>query len=153
MIRTRTEGVPWNGTFRNRRVDERNTDVRVACAVLVCGRQVLAALRGNGLHAGKWEFPGGKIEEGETPEKALVREVHEELGIHVSAGNPLTPVRHRYGSGQKVVLYPFLIRAGDFSPALNVHAAVRWVDVDNLNGLDWLEGDVPILEEVRRVLA
>lgn len=131
----------------------RKTEIRVACAVLVRERQVLAALRGNGLHAGKWEFPGGKIEAGETPERALVRELQEELGIRVPAENPLTPVRHRYGSGPEVVLYPFLIPAGNVSPVLNVHAAVRWVSLDDLESLDWLEGDYPILEEVRRVLA
>ncbi|KGA94802.1 (deoxy)nucleoside triphosphate pyrophosphohydrolase [Leptospirillum ferriphilum] len=132
---------------------DRKTEIRVACAVLVRGRQVLAALRGTGLHAGKWEFPGGKIEEGETPENALVRELHEELGVRLTVEHPLTTVRHRYGSGQEVVLYPFLIDPGDFSPVPVVHAAIRWVELKDLNNLDWLEADYPILEEVRRVLA
>ena len=126
-------------------------EVRVACAVLVRGREVLAALRRGGPHAGKWEFPGGKIEEGETPEDALVRELREELGIGVSAEKPLTAVRHRYPGGQDVILYPFLVRMGGCVPVLTVHAAVRWVDLEDLEGLDWLEGDYPILEEIRRV--
>ncbi|MCL4461756.1 MAG: (deoxy)nucleoside triphosphate pyrophosphohydrolase [Nitrospirae bacterium] len=132
---------------------EKGEAVRVACAVLVRGGQVLAARRGVGFHAGKWEFPGGKIEAGETAEAAMVRELQEELGIGGKAEKPLTPVRHFYPSGQEVLLYPFLVRAGENDPVPIVHSAFRWIDLCDLESLDWLEGDYPILEEIRRVFS
>jgi|UniRef100_A0A7C3QW12 8-oxo-dGTP diphosphatase len=132
--------------------DQRES-IRVACAVIVEGGRILAARRGNGRHAGKWEFPGGKIEPGETPEEALVRELGEELGIKAEIGLPLSVVRYRYREGEEVILHPYLVRLSGGRPASLVHDLLRWVEPSNIDKLDWLAGDFPILEEVARVLA
>ncbi|MHB1927689.1 MAG: (deoxy)nucleoside triphosphate pyrophosphohydrolase [Leptospirillum sp.] len=132
---------------------DQGESIRVACAVIVEGGRILAARRGKGRHAGKWEFPGGKIEPGETPEEALVRELDEELGISVEIGLSLSVVRYRYREGEEVILYPYLVRLSGGGPVSLVHDLLRWVEPSNVDKLDWLAGDYPILEEVARVLA
>lgn len=132
---------------------DQGQSVRVACAVIVEGNRILAAQRGDGRHAGKWEFPGGKIEPGETPEEALVRELAEELGISAEVGLPLSVVRYQYREGEDVILHPFLVRVSGGRPVSLVHAVLRWVEPSNFSKLDWLAGDYPILEEVARVLS
>ncbi len=132
---------------------DQGESIRVACAVIVEGGRILAARRGKGRHAGKWEFPGGKIEPGETPEEALVRELDEELGISAEIGLPLSVVRYRYREGEEVILHPYLVRLSGGRPVSLVHDLLRWVEPSNVDKLDWLAGDYPILEEVARVLA
>lgn len=134
-------------------MENQEGSIRVACAVIVEGSRILAARRGKGRHAGKWEFPGGKIEPGETPEEALVRELREELGISAEAGPPLSVVRYRYGKGEEVILHPFLVRVSAVRLSSLVHDALRWIEPENFGQLDWLAADYPILEEVARVLA
>lgn len=93
----------------------------------------------------KWEFPGGKIRSGETPDACLRRELNEELGIVVSVYEALPPATHRYPAFA-VTLHPFrcAIEAGGIT--LNEHAAVRWLAPAELPGLDWAEADLPVIE-------
>ncbi|WP_193212182.1 (deoxy)nucleoside triphosphate pyrophosphohydrolase [Luteolibacter marinus] len=121
-------------------------DVAAGLIVDTSGR-VLACRRPAGKHlGGKWEFPGGKVEAGEGPAAALVRELEEELGIRVETGEALTPVIWDYGRGP-IRLHPFVCRIVSGNPHPHEHSEIRWCGRDELAGLDWAEADVPILRE------
>lgn len=93
----------------------------------------------------KWEFPGGKIREGEEPESCLERELVEEMGIRVSLCAALPTTTHHYPSFT-ITLYPFVcsIRSGEIT--LHEHAACAWLPPEELASLDWAEADYPVLE-------
>jgi mutator protein MutT len=95
----------------------------------------------------KWEFPGGKVEPGETRLEALERELREELGLRIRAGSFLMTVRHRYESFFLTMhVYRARIMAGE--PSLNEHAAIRWLKPEELCGLDWAPADLPVVERL-----
>lgn len=119
----------------------------VAGLILDGSGRLLACRRAPDRHlGGKWEFPGGKIESGESPEAALVRELHEELGVTVEPGEPLTPVIHDYGRGP-IRLIPFLCEIREGRPTAFDHSELRWCEASELPALDWAAADVPILDE------
>jgi 8-oxo-dGTP diphosphatase len=127
--------------------------IEVAAGLILdeAGR-LLACRRPEGKHlGGKWEFPGGKVEDGESPAGALVRELEEELGVAVETGQALTPVVWDYGRGP-IRLHPFVCRivAGELHP--HEHEEIRWCEKDDLGGLDWAAADVPVWEEWSRLL-
>ncbi len=97
----------------------------------------------------KWEFPGGKIREGERPERCLERELVEEMGVRVSVGAALQTTTHHYPSFT-ITLYPFVcaIRSGEIT--LHEHAACAWMAPEELASLDWAEADYPVLESYIR---
>lgn len=124
--------------------------LQVACALIEDrdGRLLLAQ-RPDGKHlAGLWEFPGGKVEPGETPRAAMVREIAEELGCAALAGDELTPVTHAYET-VTVRLIPFLARLADADarPETREHAALRWVTREEIAGLEMPAADAPIVAE------
>jgi 8-oxo-dGTP diphosphatase len=96
-----------------------------------------------------WEFPGGKIDQGESPEECLRRELMEELGVRVRVGRPLPLSTHRYPSFT-ITLYPFVcsIEAGEIT--LHEHAAVVWLPPERLHELEWAEADLPVVEAYQR---
>jgi 8-oxo-dGTP diphosphatase len=93
----------------------------------------------------KWEFPGGKIREGELPDSCLKRELLEEMGIQVTVGTPLQATTHQYPSFT-ITLYPFVcsIRSGDIT--LHEHTACTWLAPEDLASLDWAAADVTVVE-------
>ena len=104
----------------------------VACGVLVRGGRVLLAQRPVGkVAAGSWEFPGGKIEPGETTRQALERELHEELGVEVRSARPLIRFRHEY-SNRTVLLDTWLIDGFDGEPHGREEQALAWVTPEEL---------------------
>lgn len=108
---------------------------------------LLVCRRPAGKHlAGKWEFPGGKVEPGEQPAEALVRELREELEITVVPGDSLTPVVHDYGRGP-IRLIPLLCRISAGVPHPHEHDEIRWCTPGELQQLDLAEADLPILAE------
>jgi len=126
--------------------------VSVVCAVLVSNGLVLAAQRSRSMSMPlKWEFPGGKIEPGESPSECLHREIYEELGVRISISQQLPLSRHEYPN-LAVTLYPFVgtIFSGDIQ--LHEHAAVVWLAPDKLADLDWAEADIPILDACRALV-
>lgn len=123
--------------------------IEVVCAVIwdADGR-VLAAQRPPGkAQAGRWEFPGGKIEPGESPAAALIREIDEELGCGLEVAAAYRPVDHAY-SGGVIRLRPYaaVIIAG--RPEAREHSALRWVTREQAALLDWAPADVPVLSEI-----
>jgi 8-oxo-dGTP diphosphatase len=120
--------------------------IRVACAIIEHGGLVLAARRGEAMSMPlSWEFPGGKIETGETPRQCLRRELMEELGIAISVGAALEPVTHDYPSFT-VTLYPFVCTMEGGEITLHEHAAIAWLAPEALPSLEWAAADGPILE-------
>lgn len=99
----------------------------------------------------KWEFPGGKIDEGEMPEECLKRELREELGIEVAVGKPLLPVTHHYPTFS-VTLYPFICTIVSGEITLLEHAACVWLPPEMLHTLDWAEADMPVIKIYRKTL-
>ncbi|MFK7910759.1 MAG: (deoxy)nucleoside triphosphate pyrophosphohydrolase [Akkermansiaceae bacterium] len=128
----------------------------MVCAVIEDeANRLLACRRADGkVLAGKWEFPGGKIEIGESPEIALLREIAEELGCEVDIVQRLPDVTHAY-TEFSIRLMPFLCKLVSGEPHPLEHSEVKWIDLAECDGLDWAEADIPIwlsLEGHRRSL-
>lgn len=123
--------------------------MEVVCAVIRdAGGRVLAARRPPGkAQAGRWEFPGGKIEPHEAAEAALVREIEEELGCTLAVGAALAPVDHPYPGGL-IRLRPFLAEILAGQPVAHEHSELRWVGRGEAAALDWAPADVPVLAEI-----
>ncbi|MCF7675909.1 MAG: (deoxy)nucleoside triphosphate pyrophosphohydrolase [Akkermansiaceae bacterium] len=121
----------------------------VVCGVIDDGEgRVLACRRPEGGHlAGLWEFPGGKVEAGESASAALVREMREELAVAVDVGMPLTPVL--WDDGQRTIrLIPLRCRIVGGVLSLLEHAECRWCDAEAAGELAWAPADLPVLGEV-----
>jgi mutator protein MutT len=97
----------------------------------------------------KWEFPGGKINDGERPEDCLSRELHEELGIAVVISRSLAPVTHQYPTFI-ITLYPFVCRISSGEIILHEHKAFAWLPPEKLHELDWAEADIPVIDAYRK---
>ena len=128
--------------------------IDVVCLVLVDQRNHLLATQrpDGGSLAGKWEFPGGKIENGEDQETALRRELREELCIEVGDLSALSPVIHEYEFGT-IRLWPFMSRCAE-PPQLKLvaHADYFWATLAEIRSLGWAPADVPILAELAELL-
>jgi 8-oxo-dGTP diphosphatase len=129
--------------------------VIVAAGVLVENQRVLLTQRKKGSHLeGAWEFPGGKVEAGEDPRDALVRELKEEIGIDVTVTDPIEVTFHAYPEKSVLLLFFAVTRsAGSPDPQPIDVAAVKWAAVDALDDALFPPADVPILAKVRRLLA
>lgn len=127
--------------------------INVVGAVIVDDGKVLCAQRGpDGALAGMWEFPGGKIELGETSREALEREIHEELRCVIQVGEEVTTTRHEYDFGV-VTLTTFYCQLVTGEPQLTEHAAVTWLAPRDLGSLDWAPADIPAVEQIQAELA
>jgi len=121
--------------------------IHVACAVIERDGLILAARRSEKMSLPlKWEFPGGKIDPGESPQDCLVRELHEELGVQILVGKRLRPVSYSYPSF-RITLYPFICRLISAEITLHEHAELAWLLPAKLPELDWAEADLPVIAE------
>ena len=122
----------------------------VVGAAIVRDGSVLAAERSYPADvAGRWEFPGGKVRRGEPPEAALVREIAEELSCVVTVDSWLAPV---VAIDDRHALRVALCRPLSGDPVPTEHRSIRWLALDDLDHVDWLDPDVPFVDEVRVVL-
>lgn len=127
--------------------------IDVVGAVIVRDHLVMCAQRGpDGSLPGLWEFPGGKIEEGESPVAALRREIAEELACEVRVGEPVTTTTHEYEFGI-VTLSTFYCELVSGRPTRTEHAEVRWVAPELLDSLEWAPADIPAVRLIRAALA
>ena len=122
-----------------------NRAIRVACALMEKEGRLLATKRGiGGPHGGLWELPGGKIENGETPEMCIRRELHEELGIEVEPLACWSPVRTVL-PGLTIRLYPVVCRWAKGRIRLREHESWGWFSAEELPALEWSPADRPLI--------
>ena len=122
--------------------------IDVVAAIIKQDARILATQRGHGDHAGGWEFPGGKIEPGETPEQAIVREIHEELEVTILVDRLVTVVDHDYAAFH-LHMHCFLCHVTDGQLELHEHRAARWLDANMLDSVDWLPADEKIVQAIK----
>ena len=120
--------------------------VAVVCALIVDRDKILIVQHGPGSkHPGMWEFPGGKIHPGESPEVALSREIMEELGIQVNILHPLEPVDFEY-PGRSIRLTPFVCRYELQTIVLHEHQAFVWLEPEDMDKFELLPADRKLLD-------
>lgn len=118
----------------------------VTCAIIRKGDQILAMQRGpHPTYPFKWEFPGGKLDPGETLEECILREIQEELGVVIRILGTMDFVEVQHAT-RGIRLFPFLAEIVEGEVALIEHNDLRWGLPAELEGLDWGEGDRRILE-------
>lgn len=125
--------------------------VHVVAAVIRDGNRVFATQRGYGEYKDGWEFPGGKIEAGETPQEALRREIREELDTEITVGERLAAVEYAYPQFH-LSMQCFWCEILEGRPVLKEHEAARWLDVESLDSVAWLPADRTVIERIRTQL-
>ena len=125
--------------------------INVVCAVIVNKGRIFACQRGYGEWKDWWEFPGGKIEPGESPEEALQREIREELAIDITIDSYLTTVDYDYPNFHLTMHCFWCTLAGE-ALHLNEHEAAAWLTKDTLFSVRWLPADEGILHMIHEVL-
>ena len=126
--------------------------VKVVAAIIRDGDKVFATQRGYGEYKDGWEFPGGKIEAGESAQQALVREIKEELDTAIAVGDCLTTVEYDYPAFH-LSMQCFWCKIVDGKPVLKEHEAARWLDADHIDSVDWLPADLTIIELIKDKMA
>lgn len=127
--------------------------VNVVAAIITAedkdGRKIVfATQRGYGDLKGGWEFPGGKVEAGETPEQALAREIREELDTEIEVGEYLDTIEYDYPTFHlSMRCYWSTVKSGDL--VLKEHEAAKWLTKETLDTVDWLPADITIIEKIR----
>lgn len=125
--------------------------IRVVAAIIIDNGKVFATQRGYGEFKDGWEFPGGKIEPGETPEAALVREIREELDTEIEVMELLDTVEYDYPKFHlSMDCFICRIKSGDL--VLKEHEAAKWLTKDMLHSVDWLPADLGLVEKIGRVM-
>lgn len=125
-----------------------NKRVDVVAAVIVRDGMVLATQRGYGEWEDWWEFPGGKVEQGETPEQALVREIDEELNAKIDVDSYLCTVEYDYPKFH-LSMKCYLCSLSDSGFQLLEHEAARWLTRAHLDEVGWLPADVQVVEAIK----
>ncbi len=122
--------------------------IEVVAAIITHNDQIFATQRGYGEFKDGWEFPGGKMEPGETPQQALMREIQEELDTEIEVGSLVETVEYDYPNFH-LTMHCFLctIRSGEL--VLKEHEAAKWLTRAELDSVDWLPADVKVVEKLK----
>lgn len=122
--------------------------IKVVAAVIKRDDMIFATKRGYGDFKGWWEFPGGKIEEGETPQQALVREIKEELAVTIKVGDLITTIEYDYPTFHlSMDCFWADIAAGELQ--LKEAEAAKWLSKDELDTVNWLPADRELIERIK----
>ena len=125
--------------------------IEVAAAIILDGEKIFATQRGYGEFKGGWEFPGGKIEQGETPEQALKREIREELDTEIEVGELFDTVEYDYLTFH-LTMHCFLCAVISGKLVLKEHEAAKWLTRDTLDSVDWLPADKGLIERLKNAV-
>ena len=126
-------------------ISQQAKHIHVTCAIIERDDLVLATQRSATMSMPhKWEFPGGKIDSGESAEECLHREIKEEIGIEISIARSMPTYTHHYPSFT-ITLYPFVCSIEKGQLILHEHADLVWLRPTELHTLDWAEADIPVL--------
>ena len=120
--------------------------IEVVAGVITDGGRFLATQRGYGDYKDGWEFPGGKVEPGESPEGALVRELKEELAVDVIVGERICTVEYDYPKFHLTMHCFFCTLPAGCRPTLLEHEAARWLDRESLGSVNWLPAEVEVVK-------
>jgi 8-oxo-dGTP diphosphatase len=125
--------------------------IRVVAAVIRDGDRIFATQRGYGELKDGWEFPGGKIEDGETPQEALKREIYEELETEISVGDLIATIEYDYPTFHlSMDCFWCEIVNGDL--VLKEHEAAKWLDKDSIDDVEWLPADITLVKNIKQFL-
>lgn len=125
--------------------------VEVVAAVIRDQDKIFATQRGYGEFKDGWEFPGGKIESGETPQQALIREIQEELDTEIEVGKLIDIVEYYYPTFHlKMHCFWARIRKGDL--ILKEHEASKWLTKETIHSVDWLPADLDLIDKIEELL-
>ena len=125
--------------------------IKVVAAIIRYGDRIFATQRGYGEYKDGWEFPGGKVEPGETSQEALIREIKEELDADIIVGDMLTTVEYDYPTFH-LSMDCFLCEIVSGDLVLKEHEAAKWLDKNTLDDVEWLPADVTLIEKIREYL-
>jgi 8-oxo-dGTP diphosphatase len=128
-------------------IDKQRKNINVVAAIIRKGDKIFATQRGYGEWKDWWEFPGGKIEQGETAEEALKREIREELSTEINVDSYLCTVEYDYPKFH-LVMHCYMCSLLTDSLHLNEHEAARWLDNDELDSVKWLPADVEVIKRL-----
>ena len=133
----------------DRETDKRMKSIRVSAAVIHRDGKILATQRGYGEYKGKWEFPGGKREEGESGEEALYREIREELDSKVEIEKLICTTDFDYPTFH-LTMDVYLASLVEGKLTLLEHEDAKWVSLDSIDNLDWLPADWSVIDEIKK---
>ena len=125
--------------------------VKVVAAIIIHEGKVFATQRGYGEFKDGWEFPGGKIEPGETPEAALIREIEEELDTEIEVVDLLDKVEYDYPNFH-LSMDCFISKIKSGKLVLKEHEAAKWLSIDNISDVDWLPADLLLIDKIKDYL-
>ena len=123
--------------------------IKVVAAIIQKGNKIFATQRGYGDFKDGWEFPGGKVEPGESPEEAIVREIKEELEADITVKDFLTTVEHDYPKFHLSMDCFWAELVDDSKMTLLEHEAAKWLDIENIDSVDWLPADIKVVEAIK----
>lgn len=125
--------------------------IEVVAAVIRSGSRIFATQRGYGEFKDGWEFPGGKVEPGESPEEALVREIHEELDAEIEVDELIDIIEYDYPTFHlSMKCYWATLVSGTLE--LKEHEAAKWLTKENLYTVDWLPADITLIEKIQETI-
>ena len=122
--------------------------IKVVAAIIVDGEKIFATQRGYGEFKGGWEFPGGKIEAGELPEEALMREIREELEVEIKVGKLVQTIEYDYPTFH-LSMNCFWAEIVSGNIVLKEHKDAKWLSKDELGTVEWLPADISLIERLK----